>query len=117
MELHLADAGERADAFVVAPAAGAADGDDDVGAVVVQRGFERGVAGYGLAALGIHGAGNQRCGAANDLAHAGPHHAHAGLADQHALDAERGQQRHVDPPQSRAGEAQLKPGSGVGIRR
>ena len=48
---------------------------------------------------------------------AGPHHAHAGLADQHALDAERGQQRHVDPPQARAGKPQLKPGGGVGVRR
>ena len=41
VERDLADAGERAHARVVAAAAGAADGDDGVDAVVVQRGFER----------------------------------------------------------------------------
>ena len=98
-------------------AAGAADGDDHVGAVVVQRGFERDVVADGDAAFGIDGAGNQRRRARDDLARADPHHAHARLAHQHALDAERGQQRHVDPPQPRAGEPQLQPGGGVGVRR
>ena len=37
----LAEARERAHALVVAAAAGAADGDDGVGIVVVQCGFER----------------------------------------------------------------------------
>ena len=65
----------------------------------------------------VDGAGNQRRGAANDVARAGAHHAHARLADQHALDAERGEQRHVDPAQARAGQPQLKPGGRVGVRR
>ncbi len=71
----------------------------------------------GDAAFGVDGAGNQRRGAAMIFACAGAHHAHARLAHQHAFDAERGQQRHIDPAQARAGQPQLQAGRGVGVRR
>ena len=35
----------------------------------------------------------------------------------HAFDAERGEQRDIDPPQPRAGQPQLRPGGGVGVGR
>ena len=93
----LANAGEGADARVVASAAGAADGDDKIGAFIVERGVQRGGVRNSAPALGIDGAGNERGDSANDVTRAGPHHAHARLAHQHALDAERGEQRDVDP--------------------
>ena len=114
-----ADAGQRAHARVVASAAGAADGDDGVGAVVVQRGFERDVAGdrrsplSASMALAISVAAPRMI-----VARAGAHDAHARLADQHALDAERGA---AAPRRSGAAArrraAARSPAVGVGVRR
>ena len=78
------------------PAAGAADRDHRVRAVVRQRGFERQAVGDGAAALAVDRERDQGGGAANDVARAGAHHAHARLAHRDALDAERRQQRDVD---------------------
>ena len=61
---NLADARERAHAGIVAAAAGAADSDHRVRAVVVQRGFERQVAGDGAAAFAVDRAGDEGRGAA-----------------------------------------------------